>query len=100
MARDEALPFLNLSGILSVRRQCISIVGDSQHRIATGFMHDDIPALLGEIELWVQSGAGTMTAERRLAIRQLLDTLDERLTNVTALHSGPSLVTSLEHGVP
>ncbi|SPO03125.1 uncharacterized protein DNG_05807 [Cephalotrichum gorgonifer] len=76
---DEAHPHLLLSGIFAIRKHCLSIVTESQLRIAMKYLHDDVPALLGEIDLWVQSGAGTMDAERRRAVRRTLDTLENRL---------------------
>ena len=80
--KDAALPFLQLSGILEVRRHCIAMVACSQLRSALKYISDDIPALLGDIKLWVQSGAGTLAAERRAEIRETLDTLEARLKRV------------------
>ena len=85
LPRDTALPHLELSGILSIRKHCISIVADSQLRIATRYIKDDIPALLGDIELWVQSGAGNANAEQKEAIRQTLRALETRLNRVGEL---------------
>ncbi|KAM5378181.1 hypothetical protein ACJA88_005915 [Fusarium oxysporum] len=71
--KSEAERYLHLSGILQVRKHCISIVANSQRRIATQYMKDQIPALLADIELWVQSGARTASEERREALCQTLD---------------------------
>ncbi|KAF4448281.1 hypothetical protein F53441_8315 [Fusarium austroafricanum] len=49
--KTEAKRYLDLSGILKVRKHCISIVAHSQRRIATQYMKDQIPALLADIEL-------------------------------------------------
>ncbi len=81
-ARDEALPILNLSGILSVRKHCIGLVASTQLQAATMYIRDQIPALLREVELWVQSGAGSMDEERKQAVRETLDALEVRLRRV------------------
>ncbi|KAL5613158.1 hypothetical protein FOVSG1_002221 [Fusarium oxysporum f. sp. vasinfectum] len=77
--KSEAKRYLDLSGILQVRKHCISIVANSQRRIATQYMKDQIPALLADIELWVQSGARTASEERREALCQTLDSVERRL---------------------
>ncbi|KAF4497513.1 hypothetical protein FAGAP_6314 [Fusarium agapanthi] len=77
--KSEARRHLELSGILQVRKHCISIVANSQRRIATQYMKDQIPALLADIELWVQSGARTASEERREALCQTLDSVERRL---------------------
>ncbi|KAF7549239.1 hypothetical protein G7Z17_g6514 [Cylindrodendrum hubeiense] len=77
--RDTALPHLALSCILEVRKYCISIVANSQRRIAACYMRDEIPALLAQIELWVQSGAGSADAERKEVVRCTLTELEGRL---------------------
>ncbi|KAH6887646.1 hypothetical protein B0T10DRAFT_490140 [Thelonectria olida] len=77
--RDAARQILQLSGILEVRKHCISIVANSQRRIATRYMKDEIPALLAQIQLWVRSGAGSATVERKEAIRKNLKALKSRL---------------------
>ncbi|KAF5530041.1 hypothetical protein FMEXI_13782 [Fusarium mexicanum] len=77
--KSAARRHLDLSGILQVRKHCISIVANSQRRIATQYMKDQIPALLADIELWVQSGARTASEERREALCQTLDSVERRL---------------------
>ncbi|KAG9498470.1 hypothetical protein J7337_009275 [Fusarium musae] len=80
--KSEARRHLDLSGILQVRKHCISIVANSQRRIATQYMKDQIPALLADIELWVQSGARTASEERREALCQTLDSVERRLRKI------------------
>jgi hypothetical protein len=80
--KDYALPFLQLSGIFTVRKHCISMVAKTQLRIARKYITDDIPALLGDVELWVQSGAGSVDAERKEKIRETLSTVEARLKQV------------------
>jgi len=83
--KDEALPFLQLSGILQVRRHCLSLVAEGQFRAAKEYVTNAIPALLGSIELWIQSGAGSVSAERKAAIRSALDEIEQELDAVSAL---------------
>lgn len=81
--KDEALPFLQLSGILQVRRHCLSLVAEGQLRAAKEYITNAIPALLGSIELWIQSGAGSVSAERKEAIRSALDEIERELEAVS-----------------
>jgi hypothetical protein len=82
LPRDVSRALLELSGILEVRKHCISIVADSQLRAATRYMEQKIPALLDSLHLWVQSGCGTLSAERKKAIRDTLDMAERRLRRV------------------
>lgn len=79
--------FLELSGIIEMRRHCISIVAESQLRAATLYMQRQIPALLDSLQLWVQSGSGSYSAERKNAIRQTLENVERTLQRVRILHS-------------
>lgn len=88
--RDTALPYLQLSCILEVRKYCISIVANSQRRIATRYMRDEIPDLLAQLELWVQSGAGSADAERKEVVRCTLNELESRLKKVGRDQDGAS----------
>ncbi|KAI1423392.1 hypothetical protein F5Y12DRAFT_757515 [Xylaria sp. FL1777] len=77
--KDESLPRLRLSGILTIRQHCMSMVSESQYVVAKKYMRDDIGVLLGELDLWVQSGQGSLSAERKEKIRSTLDTLERKL---------------------
>ncbi|KAK7444201.1 hypothetical protein Landi51_08752 [Colletotrichum acutatum] len=77
--RDVALPSLQLSGILALRKHCLGIIADSQLSIAKRYIENDIPAILGEAALWVESGAGSAGAEQKLHIRDTLDLIESRL---------------------
>lgn len=77
--KEKAVPLLQLSGILAIRRHCMSVVSDSQLRIATGYLRGDIPSLLSLVQLWVQSGAGSAAAEQRENIRSALNAFEARL---------------------
>ncbi|KAH6633922.1 hypothetical protein B0J18DRAFT_414751 [Chaetomium sp. MPI-SDFR-AT-0129] len=71
--------FLELSGIIPIRRHCMGLVSQNQLRIATKYLRDDIPNLLSKVELWVQKGAGTADAEKKRAVREALDQLEGQL---------------------
>jgi hypothetical protein len=80
---QHALPFLNLSGIIGLRRHCIGIVAESHLRATTEYIRDEIPAFLGSVELWVQAGAGNATAERRQHILNTVSAVQEELNKVS-----------------
>ncbi|KIY02880.1 uncharacterized protein Z520_01345 [Fonsecaea multimorphosa CBS 102226] len=85
--KEEAMPLLHLSGILQLRRYCLSVVAESQLQAALDYMFDAIPALLGSVELWVQSGAGSLSAERKQAIRDTIEEIEKALDTVSCLAS-------------
>lgn len=82
LPKDVSLDFLELSGMIEVRKHCISIVAESQLRTATLFMKENIPALVDSLRLWVQSGSGSLSAERKIAIRDTLDKAERKLRKV------------------
>ena len=84
MDRDRAVGNLRLSGIVDVREHCISIVAASQLRAASRYMNEDIPAHLGAVQLWVQSGAGSESAEQKETIRKTLDQVERTLKSVSS----------------
>ncbi|KAK1447563.1 hypothetical protein CMEL01_09402 [Colletotrichum melonis] len=91
--RDVALPSLQLSGILALRKHCLGIIADSQLSIAKRYIDNDIPAMLGEAALWVESGAGSAGAEQKLHIRDTLNLIESRLKrDLTRRNSDLSLV--------
>ncbi|KAL8357543.1 hypothetical protein RB598_002380 [Gaeumannomyces tritici] len=55
----EALPYLELSGILSLRQHCLSLVGRAQHAHALGYINDSVQGLIASTKLWVETGAGS-----------------------------------------
>ena len=73
------MPSLKLSGVLAIRQHCMSIVSESQRAAATKWMKDDIGVLLGELDLWVRSAQGSLSAERKQKIRSTLDALERKL---------------------
>ncbi|KAK4442405.1 hypothetical protein QBC34DRAFT_313226 [Podospora aff. communis PSN243] len=90
--REKTVPFLELSGIIGIRRHCIGLVSESQLRIATSYLRHRIPDLLGNLQLWVQSGVtDSADTERRKAVCSTLDTLEQRLRqDLTGMTSRPS----------
>jgi len=66
----------------------MSIVSDSQLRIATEYLQGDIPNLLSNVQLWVQSGAGSADAEQKEETRRALDELEARLRRVSDFPMG------------
>jgi hypothetical protein len=48
-----ALPYLQLSDIIELRRYCIGIVAQSRIRATRKYIKDEIPALIGSVQLWV-----------------------------------------------
>ncbi|KAH7132060.1 hypothetical protein B0J11DRAFT_548073 [Dendryphion nanum] len=51
-SKQAALSTIDLSGIPSVRRYCIGIVADNHLKATVEYIKNEIPALLGSIELW------------------------------------------------
>ncbi|KAH8760482.1 hypothetical protein F5883DRAFT_563809 [Diaporthe sp. PMI_573] len=70
---------LILSGIIEVRRHLAAVVGESQLRASKNFLEHQVPALLRDVELWVQSGEGSASAEEKLAIRNVLCKVENKL---------------------
>ncbi|KAL2286393.1 hypothetical protein FJTKL_07151 [Diaporthe vaccinii] len=71
--------YLSLSGIIDVRRHFIAAVGESQLRASKNFLEHNVPALLRDIELWVQSGAGSASAEEKQAVTRVLGRIEKTL---------------------
>ncbi|KAI0440325.1 hypothetical protein F4803DRAFT_527987 [Xylaria telfairii] len=78
-SKDEATPYLELSGILAIREHCMMIVSESQYTASEKYMRDNISAFLGELDLWVQSGKGSLSAENKEKVRNTLDTVERKL---------------------
>lgn len=77
-----AQPFLKLSGIIAIRKHCTAMVAASQLRTSNIFLNNDVPALLSDLELWVQSGSGSTSAEQKEAVRNVLDKAEGQLHKV------------------
>jgi len=83
--RNVAFRYLILSGIINLRRFCVSIMSESQHRAALLYMHNRIPDLVAKVDLWVQKHAEGEDSVLRPAVRNIVDTLHTRLNTVSDL---------------
>ncbi len=84
--REEALLHLKLSGILAVREHCVGVVAEAQYRAALLYIQHKVPALLDNIRLWVEAGSGSLSAERKLAIRNAVEGAERELKKVSVHH--------------
>jgi hypothetical protein len=77
-----ALPYLDLSGILNLRRYCIGIVAQSRLHAIRQFIKDALPALIGSVGLWVESGSGNATTESKEPILAAVSHIQQKLDEV------------------
>lgn len=84
--RSVSRKYLDLSGIIEVRKHLAGLVGHSQLRASKNFLEHQVPALLLDIEIWVQSGAESASAEEKRAVRNVLNKVEKKLVKVG---SGP-----------
>jgi hypothetical protein len=80
--KSVAAKSLILSGIIKVRRHLAAVVGESQLPASKNFLEHQVPALLRDVELWVQSGVGSASAEEKLAVRYVLCKVEKKLEKV------------------
>lgn len=64
------------------------MVSEIQLRIAKKYIEDEIPDLTGQVDLWVQSGAGSASIEQKQLVRSTSDGLEARPYRVTLLGFG------------
>ncbi|CAK7234228.1 hypothetical protein SBRCBS47491_008877 [Sporothrix bragantina] len=79
---------VHLSGIPRFRRHCLAKVADSQLVLAAKYIQDSIPALHCDVELWVESGAGSPETEKKKAIVEALNRVEGELATVGFACSG------------
>lgn len=84
--RDESLPHLQLSGILAVRQHCVGVVAEARYRAALLYIQHKVPALLDNVRLWVEAGSGSLSAERKSAIRSAVESAERVLKKVSIDH--------------
>ncbi|KAI0404069.1 hypothetical protein F4802DRAFT_568804 [Xylaria palmicola] len=77
--KDAAMPHLVLSGILALRAHAMAMVWQSQFAAANQYMRGDVGLLLRELGLWVQTGQGSLSAERKELVRSTLATVEREL---------------------
>lgn len=75
------LAAIHISGIPDLRRHCIGIIAESHHRISKQLIDHELPAFLGSVELWVNSGGGSATLEQH-GIHEILPKIVECLPKV------------------
>lgn len=78
-AADIALPYLRLSGILELRSYCIGVVAQSRLQAIQAFIKDDLPALIGSVELWVEAGSGNASAESKRIVLDAVSAIEQEL---------------------
>jgi hypothetical protein len=78
-----SLPSLQLSGIMELRCYCIGIVAESHLRATAEYIRDQIPALFGSVELWVQAGSRNASAERKQQILEAMSAIQHQLDKVS-----------------
>ena len=79
---DKARPQLELSGIVDVRRHCLSIVTECQYRAATSYVRNQVQELLRQVKLWVESGARSLEDEKRETIQRILNEAEMNIARV------------------
>jgi hypothetical protein len=79
---DVALPYLKFSGIIDLRRYCIGVVAQSRLEATRKFIKDEIPALLGSIELWIDAGSGNASAESKQKVLDAVAGMQTELDKV------------------
>jgi hypothetical protein len=87
-----AMPYLQLSGILQLRRYCIGIVARSRLHATQDFIGDQIPAFLGSVMLWVEAGSGNASAEAKQQTLDAVSAIQREMHQVSDLK-----VTHTEH---
>ncbi|KAF2016013.1 hypothetical protein BU24DRAFT_422330 [Aaosphaeria arxii CBS 175.79] len=88
----DAIPWLNMSNIINLRRHCVGIVAESHLRAALAYMNDDFPAFLGSTQLWLEAGSGGTSAERKKVIIDAVALVQDRLDEMTAPFSDVNTV--------
>jgi hypothetical protein len=79
---DSAEAYLNLSGILDLRRYCQLVPAEAGLRATRAFLTHQVPALLGSIRQWVLAGSDTITTERAATLSRALEDVEVTLHNV------------------
>ncbi|OAL53048.1 hypothetical protein IQ07DRAFT_533701 [Pyrenochaeta sp. DS3sAY3a] len=83
-AAGIALPYLKLSGILKLRSYCIGVVAQSRLQASQAFIKDDLPALIGSVELWVEAGSGNASAESKKLVLDAVNAIEHELHMLTS----------------
>jgi hypothetical protein len=81
-AANMFLPYLRFSGILELRSYCIGVVAHSRLQATQKFIKDEIPALIGSVELWVEAGSGNASAESKQRVLDAVSAMQQELDKV------------------
>jgi hypothetical protein len=84
---QKALPFLNLSGIIELRRYCIGIVAESHLKETINYMKNEIPTLLNSVQIWIDASLGDANAERKQEILNTVSAIQRELDEVRSLRN-------------
>ncbi|KAJ5711184.1 hypothetical protein N7488_005340 [Penicillium malachiteum] len=79
----QAEAYVNLSGILELRRYCQLVPAEAQLLATRTFFDHEVKALLLSLRQWVLAGADSVTAERATALRGLIDNVEKALVRGT-----------------
>ncbi|KAF2680709.1 hypothetical protein K458DRAFT_311139 [Lentithecium fluviatile CBS 122367] len=73
---QKAIPRLDLSGIVDLRRYCHSVAAEVQFEEATAFLEHDVPAFLSSLKQWAIGDSERLTAEKAEEIRLVTKNLE------------------------
>ncbi|KAJ5726029.1 uncharacterized protein N7483_007386, partial [Penicillium malachiteum] len=75
----QAEAYVNLSGILELRRYCQLVPAEAQLLATRTFFDHEVHGLLLSLRQWVLAGADSVTAERATALRRLIGNVEKAL---------------------
>ncbi|KAJ6031623.1 hypothetical protein N7540_002355 [Penicillium herquei] len=79
----QAEEYVNLSGILELRRYCQLVPAEAQLLATRAFFDHEVHGLLLSLRQWVLAGADSVTAERATALRGLIGNVEKALVRDT-----------------
>lgn len=78
----EAKPYLQLSGIIELRRHCMGISAESHLRQTKEYINHRIPAFVASLELWAQTKLGNTSEERNQQVLQVVSAAQKYIKKV------------------
>ncbi|GAB1193803.1 hypothetical protein APSETT444_003033 [Aspergillus pseudonomiae] len=75
-ANRHADTYIGLSGIRELRRYCQLVPADAQFRFTAAFIKHRVPAVVRSVRQWVLAGSDDVTVERAVALRQVLQDVE------------------------
>jgi hypothetical protein len=79
-----SMPYLVESGIIGLRKYCIGIVADSRLRVSVEVIKVQVPAFFGSVELWVEAGSSSVSAEKKQQILGAVHVIQNALDEVSS----------------